>query len=133
MAPAPTISAVTATLMLLPFCPVDPELWFMQVEAQFACRHITLQWTKFRMTLLEHSSSGGQLPQSSASSSSYLQQQTLEIASLHNSSVQRSNSLGITQGLRMGHSSRSSTAIKREDGLSLHPRLYQPRQTCGDG
>ncbi len=47
MPAAADISAVTVNLKLPAFWPSDPEIWFAQVEAQFACRCITAQRSKF--------------------------------------------------------------------------------------
>lgn len=49
LVPASTaaISAVTVNLKLPAFWPSDPEIWFAQVEAQFACRRIIAQRTRF--------------------------------------------------------------------------------------
>ena len=44
-APTPVVAAVS--IKIPPFWPTDPEVWFVQVEPQFATRAIIAQKTQF--------------------------------------------------------------------------------------
>ena len=44
--PAPGAAVESVAIKLPTFDPMDPELWFVQCEAQFALKNVTVDQTK---------------------------------------------------------------------------------------